>query len=113
MERLKQIILDKENFIYFVYVSVSSSTNGNYTINGIEPIQQLYEYIEKINSILKIIRNNYKILVFDTNKPVDVISSDMLHCVYYAIKEKESWGDLLPELIDTCNNLIQNNVICK
>jgi hypothetical protein len=113
MERFKQILLDKDNFLYFVYVSVSSPNKGNYTINSVEPIQQLYEYIEKINNILKDIRTNYKIIIFDTNKPYGVIPSDILHLMYYDIKKKNSWGELLPELITKCNNLINNKLIHK
>ena len=111
MERFKQILLDKNNYLYFVYVSVSSPNSGNYTIDGFEPIQQLYEYIEQIHNILKDIRTTYKIIVFDTNKPSVVIPSDILHLMYYDIEKKNSWGELLPELIHKCNNLIKNMVI--
>lgn len=113
MERFKQILLDKDNFLYFIYVSVSSPTIGNYTIDGVEPIQQLYEYIEKIHNILKDIRTTYKIIVFDANKPSGVIPSDILHLMYYDIEKKNSWGELLPELTDKCNNLINNKVMNK
>ena len=105
MERFKQIILDKDNFLYFVYISVSSPKSGNYTIDGVEPIQQLYEYIEQIHNILKDIRTTYKIIVFDTNKPSCVIPSDILHLMYYDIENKNYWSELLPEVIDKCNNL--------
>jgi hypothetical protein len=111
MKRFKQILLDKDNYLYFVYVSVSSPNSGNYTIDGVEPIQNLYEYIEQIHNILKDIRTTYKIIVFDTNKPSGVIPSNDLHLMYYDIEKKNSWGGLLPELIDKCNNLINNKVI--
>ena len=111
MERLKQIILDKDNFLNFVYISVSSTTSGNYTIDGVEPIQEIYEYIEKINSIIKNVRSNYKILIFDTNKPSEIIPPDILHIVYYDIEKKDLWCDLIPELIDKYNNIITNTLI--
>lgn len=111
MERFKQILLDTNNYLYFVYVSVSSHNSGNYTIDGVEPIQQLYEYIEHIHNILKDMRTTYKIIVFDTNKPFSVIPSDSLYLMYYDIEKKNSWVKLLPELIDKCNNLINNKVI--
>jgi len=113
MERFKQTLLDTDNYLYFVYVSVSSPNNGNYTIDGVETIQQLYEYIEQINNILKDMRTTYKIIVFDTNKPSGVIPSDILHLMYYDIEKKNYWGELLPELIDKCNNLITNKVIYR
>ena len=92
---------------------MSTPRHNYFRVNDIEPIQQLYEYIEKINDILKYIRTNYKIIVFDTNKPSDVIPSDKLHLMYYDIEKKNCWGELLPELIDTCNNLINNKVMYK
>lgn len=113
MERFKRILLDKNNFLYFVYVSVSSPNSGNYILDEVEPIQQLYEYTEKINSIMKHIRTKYKIIIFDTNKPSGVISSDISHMAYYDIERKDKWQELLPELIDKYNNLITNKVINK
>ena len=113
MERFKQTLLDTDNYLYFVYVSVSSPNSGNYTIDGVEPIQQLYAYIEQMHNILKDIRINYKIIVFDANKPSGVIPSDSLHLMYYDIEKKNNWMELLPDLIDKCNNLINNKVIHK
>jgi hypothetical protein len=98
--RLKDIILDRSNFINFVYISVSSKTSGNYTLNNIEPIQDLYEYIEKLNKLINNIRGsgNYTIRVFDTTKPCVVIPSDLEHIFYYKIAEKNGWKELLPEV---------------
>jgi hypothetical protein len=109
IERLKHIILDENNFLNFVYVSVSSPTCGNYTIDGVEPIQQLYEYIEKINSMLKEIRSNYKIIIFDTNKPSHIVPSDSLHTVIYDIEKKNEWLELLPELTEKCSSIFSCN----
>jgi hypothetical protein len=94
IERLKELILDKNKFLCFVYVSVSSPTNGNYTLDGIEPIQNLYENINKINELIKTIRDNYKIIVFDTNEP-SIESSETLKII--KIKQQNGWNDLLPE----------------
>ena len=91
-------------------MSVPSITRGAYAIDGIDPIEKLYEYIEKINSIIKAVRTNYKILIFDTNKPSDVVPSDISHMVYYDIEEKTEWQELLPELVDKCNSYI---ISCK
>ena len=100
MNRLKQILLDQNIFIHFVYVSVSSQTSGNYTIDGYEPIQHLYKYINKINTIIKSVRCNYKISIFDINKPTNIISLDASHIAYYDIKEANNWANMLSDLID-------------
>jgi hypothetical protein len=105
LERLKELILDKKNFLHFVYVSVSSPNGGNYTIDEIEPIQNIYSYMEKINSLLMAIRPNYKIIVLDTHKPTDIKSSDVLHLYYYDIEKKNNWLELMPELINKCNTI--------
>ena len=65
--RLKELLLDKNNYIYLIYVSLSSySGTGNYTIDNEDVIKDLYAYIHKIDVLLKNIRvDNYKILVFD------------------------------------------------
>jgi len=105
LERLKNLILDKSNFLNIVYVSVSSPNSGNFTIDEIEPIQNLYEYIEKINSLLKAIRTNYKVIVFDANKPADVTPSDILHLFYYDIEKKNSWLEIIHELISKSKQL--------
>jgi hypothetical protein len=109
MQRLKEFIYNKDKFIYFVYVSPSSQTKGNYTLDGAEPIQDVYEYIEKMNIILKTIRSNYKILVFDTNKPSHIIQSDVSNIAYYDIKKQDNWMRLLPELIEKSNKIMINS----
>jgi hypothetical protein len=109
MQRLKEFIYNMDKFIYFVYISPSSQTKGNYTLDGAEPIQGLYEYIEKINILLKSIRSNYKILVFDTNKPPHITPSDVLNIEYYDIKQQDNWMRLLPELIEKSNKIMINS----
>jgi hypothetical protein len=111
LERLKKIILDESVYIYFVYVSIPR--NNYFRVNDVEPIEELYEYIEKINNILKDIRNTYKIIVFDTNKSSGIIPSDNLHLIYYDIEKKNCWTQLIPEVHHNLNNLINNKVIDK
>ena len=43
----------------------------------------------------------------------DIINPDILHISYYEIEKKNHWKLLLPELIDKCNSLINNEVIRK
>jgi len=98
LERFKSLVLDESVFIYFVYVSIPR--DNYFRVNNIEPIYHLYEYIERINDIIKDIRTTYKIIVFDTNKPSEIMPSDSVHLKYYDIEGKNFGGELLPELID-------------
>ena len=106
LERFKQYILDEHNFIYFVYIS---EPRPNYfVVNNVEPIQEIYEYMEKIHSIMKEIRTNYKILIFDTNRPVGVKPSDNSYISHYDLEQKNNWTDLLPELVVKYGHLLRN-----
>jgi Putative papain-like cysteine peptidase (DUF1796) len=109
LERLKNVILDKNNYLHFVYISVSSSLSGNYTVDGIEPIKDVYECIPKINDIIKNVTSAYKIVVFDTSKK-DAVSCDPTHVTYIKIGEKNIWSDLLPEVIPTYAQSLQGNI---
>jgi hypothetical protein len=100
LERLKRIILDSNNFLHFVYVSVPSTNNGYFKINEIEPIKDIYHYIHKINLLIKDMTTKYKILIFDTDINPRV-SSDKTRIFHYRIRQKKSWQELLPELIHT------------
>jgi len=114
LERLKKLLLDKNNFLYLVYVSVSSKVGGNYTINGIEPIQDIHGYINKICDILKTITNSFKILVFDTGisgLSDTVTTSDNKFIYLYKLEEKNTRNELFPELLTICTTLIKNNII--
>lgn len=96
MQRLKDTILNKNNFLNFVYVSTSSPDTGNYAFDGVEPIQNLHEYLEKISIIINCITTNYRIIVFDSHKRSHISSE---HIFYYDIEAKDQWGELMPELV--------------
>jgi hypothetical protein len=105
LSRLKELILSEDNFIYFVYVSESSPNFGTYTLNRVKPVKDLYLYIEKINNIIKDVRDNYKIIIFDTSKPNDIEPSDSEHMGYYELKKQSSGDALKSELIYKCNRI--------
>jgi hypothetical protein len=98
LERLKEIIINSNNFLYFVYVSVPSTNSGYFKIDCAEPIKEIYHYIHKINLLIKDITTNYKILIFDTDINPKV-STDKTHIFNYRIRQKKTWQELLPELI--------------
>lgn len=98
LERLKNILLDNNNFLYFVYISIPSHNSGYFRIDDDEPIKNVYHYIHKINLLIKDITSNYKILIFDTDISPNV-STDKTHIFNNRISQKKSWEELLPELI--------------
>jgi len=65
-ERLKDIILNSTECLYFIYTSQSSLESGNFTIDGNIVINDVYFYLSKIYKLIRKFRNNYKIIVFDT-----------------------------------------------
>ena len=101
-------------------------------MDGFEPIQQLYEYTEKINDIINKFTLNYKIIVYDTNMPVwsagrspattncegDSVPcnfvtgsvgtslSDNSHVFYYELEPKNMLDELLPELVDKFSSIM-------
>lgn len=64
-ERLKDIILNSTECLYFIYTSQSSLESGNFTIDGNIVINDVYIYLTKINKLISKFRNNYKIILFD------------------------------------------------
>jgi hypothetical protein len=64
-ERLKDIILNSKERLYFIYASQSSLESGNFTIDGNIVINDVYFYISKINKLIGKFRNNYEIILFD------------------------------------------------
>jgi hypothetical protein len=105
LERMRDLLLNQKIFIYFVYISIPNPTS--FMVNGIHPIKNLYDYMEKLNKILKDIRTNYKILIFDTNKPPLITNFDSLHVEYHDIEKKDSWIDLIPDVINKLKNSIK------
>jgi hypothetical protein len=111
LDRLKQTIFNKDNYLYFVYVSVSSLQGGNYMLDNKEPIQNLYTHIKNISDIIKPISSNYKILVFDTTSQDKTPILNDANVMAFDIHRRERWGDLLPDLIYMINLLINDGTI--
>jgi len=111
--RLKQILLSKNNYIYFIYISVSSRKEGNYTVDGKEPIQKLYKYIQEINILLKSFRSNFKICVFDTYMPRCQVSHLAENIICRPLRPQSHWTQLLPELKIRFYNLILSQHKCS
>ena len=110
--RLKQLLLDPEHFLYFIYISTSSPTNGEYRLDDIEPIQDLYPYIFKIDDLLKNYRSNYKLLVFDTHTSTS--SGYLNHRILaFPLQKQKEWEFLIPELLHIFRLLFDKQILLK
>jgi len=64
-ERLKEIVLHSTECIYFIYTSQSSLEHGNFTIDGVPAIKDVYFHLSNLYTLIGKFRNNYKMIVFD------------------------------------------------
>lgn len=100
MERLRNIILDTSAPICFVYVSTSSqSGRGAFTVDGHHVIKNIPTWIEKIDSLLHAIRNDYTIWVFTTSLDTDERSSNE-RITYINMPSYDSYGLMLPHVVE-------------
>lgn len=107
LERLRSLIEDQSNYLYFVYTSPSSPTSGNFTIDGKEPIQDVCGYLNSIDDLLAQITPNYKICVYDTF-PRDI---RQLHptIVYNKIQHRPGWRKLVQFVTPMFQRFLQKN----
>jgi len=101
-ERLKDIILNSTECLYFVYISQSSLVNGNFTIDGNIVINDVYFYLSKIYKLIGKFRNNYKMILFDTiqEEQVELLDKNIF---LYKLNKCNAWGELLPQLREHTN----------
>jgi hypothetical protein len=79
LERLKDIILNSTECLYFIYASQSSLENGNFTIDGNTVINDVYVYLSKIYKLISKFRNNYKMILFDAiqEESIDLLDENI------------------------------------
>ena len=96
-ERLKDLILNSNDELYFMYISQSSLENGNFTIDGINVINDVYFNLSKIYTLISIFRNNYKMVLFDTiqEEQPELLHANITLC---KLNKCNNWGDLMHQL---------------
>lgn len=94
-ERLKEIVLHSTECIYFIYASQSSLDHGNFTIDGIPVIKDVYVHLSNLYTFIGKYRNNYKMIVFDS-----IQEETRLHENITLIKlnKCDTMLDLLPQM---------------
>jgi hypothetical protein len=96
-ERLKDIILNSTERLYFIYTSQSSLECGNFTIDGNIVINDVYVYISKIHNLIGKFRNNYKIVLFDAiqEEPIELLDENIK---LLKLNKCNSWSELVPQM---------------
>ena len=100
-ERLKDIILNSTECLYFIYTSQSSLESGNFTIDGNIIIRDVYVYLTKIYNLIGKFRNinNYKMILFDAIQEEQI---ELLHENIKLVKLNKCnhWSELLPQMME-------------
>ena len=104
-ERLKDLILNSTECLYFIYTSQSSLDKGNYTINGTNIIKDVYINISNIYNLIGKFRNNYYVIIFDTiqEEQIELLDNNI---ILYKLNKCDSWNDLLSQMKES--NIIKN-----
>ena len=91
-ERLKDIILNSSEDLFFIYTSQSSLESGNFTIDGNIIIKDVYIYLSKIYELIGNFRNNYKMVLFDTiqEEDVEILNTNIILC---KLDRCDNWND--------------------
>jgi len=98
-ERLKDIILNSTECLYFIYTSQCSLESGNFTIDGNIVINDVYVYLSKIYKLISKFRNNYKIILFDTIQEEQISLLDE-NITLIKLNKCNSWEELVPQMIE-------------
>jgi len=96
-ERLKDIILNSTECLYFVYTSQSSLESGNFTIDGNMVVNDVYSYLSKIYKLIGKFRNNYKLIIFDAIQEESISLLDE-NITLIKLNKCKSWLELLPQM---------------
>ena len=96
-ERLKDIILNSTECLYFVYTSQSSLENGNFTINGDIVIKDVYFNLSKIYKLISKFRNNYKMILLDTIQEEQISLLDE-NITLIKLNKCNDWKELVEQI---------------
>jgi hypothetical protein len=107
LERLKNIILNDNKIIHFIYISQSSLELGNFKINDTSVIDDVYTYINKIHDLISNYRKNFKIIIFDTIQNDNTIINKNIEL--YKLDKCDSWIELIPQVEKYISNITKNS----
>ncbi len=105
-ERLKDIILNSTEELYFIYISQSSLKKGNFTIDGNIVISNVYHNLSKIYKLISKFRNNFKVIIFDAIQEENIELLDK-NIILYKLQSCSSWKKIIKQL-KKYMNIMQN-----
>jgi hypothetical protein len=96
-ERLKDLILNSTENLYFIYTSQSSLEKGNFTIDGNIVLKDVYVYLSKIYNLIGKFRANYKMILFDAIQEEEIELLDK-NIILHKLNKCDIWTELLREM---------------
>jgi hypothetical protein len=103
LSRLKDLILNSNEKLVFIYSSQSSLKSGNFTIDKRVIIKNVYSYLTKIYDLINMYNNNNEMIVFDSilNEDKKKLNEKI---TLYEMNSCNNWYELL-------NQILQKNII--
>ena len=98
LSRLKDLILNSNEKLVFIYSSQSSLESGNFTIDERVLIKNVYSYLTKIYDLINMYNNNNKMIVFDSilNEDKNKLNEKI---TLYEMKTCNNWHELLDQIL--------------
>lgn len=106
-ERLKEIVLHSKECIYFIYTSQSSLENGNFTLDGVPVIKDVYFHLSNIHTLIGKFRNNYKMIVFDAIQEETGLDENI---TLLTLNKCNYMTELLPQMREHKNVFMESTV---
>ena len=98
LSRLKDLILNSNEKLVFIYSSQSSLKSGNFTIDDRVVIKNVYSYLTKIYDLINMYNNNNKMIVFDSilNEDKSQLNEKI---TLYEMNACGSWIEFLDQIL--------------
>jgi hypothetical protein len=105
--RLRDDIYNLEDSLCFIYISQSSPTNGNFTIDNHNVITNVYYYLNKIYDLLTkhIPSKKFVFIVFDTMNDINEKEESLNENIkLYPLEKCDNWVHLIPQMEEIINS---------
>jgi len=99
LSRLKDLILNSNEKLVFIYSSQSSLKSGNFTIDERVVITNVYSYLTKIYDLVNMYNNNNEMIVFDSilNEDKNKLNEKI---TLYEMNTCNNWVELLTQILE-------------